>query len=78
MATLNFDKNAAPKGDAGRVTMWRYLFVGLFSIGIIATAGAIFLMSTGRDSAPAWILTTAVVTGTIGLFSDSPVKAKAE
>lgn len=77
MATDAVDENATPKGDAGRVTMWRVLLVGLFILAGLAIVGAIYLIMQGKDSSPAWVSATAVVTGTIGLFTSSPTGSSA-
>jgi hypothetical protein len=70
--TSIIDSHAAPKNDRYKIVMWKFLLSGLFILGALAIAGAVVLILNGKESSPAWILATAVVTGSIGLFSAGP------
>jgi hypothetical protein len=62
-----------PAGDEAKVKLWRYLLIGLFIIAAFSIAGAIILAVNNLDATAAWVLATAVVTGSLGLFSRSPI-----
>ena len=60
-----------PGGDVGKIVLWCVLLTGVFIIAIIALLGAI-QGDPARDAAPLYVITTAVVSGALGLFAKSP------
>jgi len=64
-----------PRGDLPKTLLWVILLLGLFAIAIICVvAGA--NIATDKDSAPFFLIATAVVSGTLGLFASSPTGNK--
>ena len=62
-----------PSGDAPRTALIIILLGGLFVIAGIALWGGITTTTT-KDAAPLYVIASAVVSGTLGLFIPSPVK----
>jgi len=64
-----------PKGDLPKTVLWVILLLGLFAIAILCIVAGSF-SSTGKDAAPFFLIATAVVSGTLGLFASSPTSNK--
>jgi uncharacterized protein YhaN len=62
-----------PKADAERTKIWVTLLAGLFFLAMASIVGAVIIALQGKDAASLFVLATAIVTGTIGLFAKSPV-----
>lgn len=63
-----------PRGDAQRTLLWVLLLLGLFVIAILCViAGA--MASDDSSAAPYFLIATAVVSGTLGLFARSPLSS---
>lgn len=67
------DPDLLPKGDAERTKIWITLLGGLFLLAIASIVGAVVITLQGEEAAALFVLATAIVTGTIGLFAKSPV-----
>ena len=64
-----------PTGDAGKTRIWMTLLVGLFIIALTAVVGAVVVATQGKEASALFVLATAIVSGSIGLFSKSPISA---
>lgn len=62
-----------PRNDASRTALVIILLWGLFIIAGIALWGGI-TSATDKDAAPLYVIASAVVSGTLGLFLPSPIK----
>lgn len=67
------DPDLLPKADAERTKIWITLLGGLFLLAVASIVGAIIITLNGEEAAALFVLATAIVTGTIGLFAKSPV-----
>jgi hypothetical protein len=74
-AVIEAASNNLPKGDLPRTVLWIILLGGLFVIaGICVVAGA--HAGSDQDASPFFLIATAVVSGTLGLFATSPASNK--
>ena len=55
--------------------LWLTLLIGLSALGAVAVVAGIVLATLGYDTAAAWAIATAVVSGTVGLFAKSPTQS---
>lgn len=62
-----------PQSDASKTRIWVTLLAGLFVIALTAVVGAVVVALQSKDAASLFVLATAIVSGTIGLFSKSPI-----
>jgi len=60
-----------PKGDRARTVLWMTLLIGLFVIAGLCVWGGV-TTAAEKDAAPLYLIATAVVSGTLGLFAKSP------
>ncbi|WP_104170772.1 hypothetical protein [Cryobacterium sp. M23] len=71
------DATALPKGDAARTTLLIILMVGLFAIAVMCVWGGI-TAKNASSAAPLYLIATAVVSGTLGLFAKSPISGRSD
>jgi hypothetical protein len=65
-----------PAPDAGTTkTLWIIVVSGLIGLLVIALGGLIYLLADSKTSDVALTAFTALLTGLVGLFAPSPVKA---
>ena len=60
-----------PKSDRARTVLWMTLLIGLFVIAGVCVWGGV-TTAAEKDAAPLYLIATAVVSGTLGLFAKSP------
>jgi hypothetical protein len=64
-----------PTTDWAKVLLWALLIIGVLTVAVILTIGAIPIVAKDKDATALLVIVSAITAGLIGLFSKGPTQS---